>query len=205
MHISVIGVAGMVGSQIVAEAVARGHEVSGYTRSGRDTGGVATTAVDFNDTDAVARIVDASDVTVVSVAGRDDYDALVAAHQNLIAAAPTGRLLIVGGAGALKVGDGLVLDSPGFPADYLPEATAFARVLGYYADSTGLAWAMIAPSPEIAPGVRTGAYLDGGDSPAGPFVSTQDFAVAALDEIESPAHDGRRFSVASADEAAARG
>ena len=80
-----------------------------------------------------------------------------------------------------------------------------AQVHEDYAASTGLNWTMIAPSPEIAPGVRTGQYVDGGDSPAGAFVSTQDFAVAALDEIENPAHAGGRFSVASADEAAARG
>lgn len=36
-------------------------------------------------------------------------------------------------------------------------------------------------------------------------MSTQDFAVAALDELENPAHAGERFSVASTDEAAARG
>lgn len=32
--ISVIGATGMVGAEIVAEAQARGHEVSAYTRSG---------------------------------------------------------------------------------------------------------------------------------------------------------------------------
>ena len=57
-----------------------------------------------------------------------DYDAVVAAHKNLIAAKPTGRLLVVGGAGALRVGDQRLLDSPEFPAEYLPEATAFAQV-----------------------------------------------------------------------------
>lgn len=205
MHIAIIGAAGMVGSQIAAEAAARGHQAEGYTRSGRDTGSIATQALQFTDTDAVARVINDSDATVVSVAGRDDYDAVVAAHKNLIAAKPTGRLLVVGGAGALRVGDQRLLDSPEFPAEYLPEATAFAQVHEDYAASTGLNWTMIAPSPEIAPGVRTGQYVDGGDSPAGAFVSTQDFAVAALDEIENPAHAGGRFSVASADEAAARG
>lgn len=129
----------------------------------------------------------------------------VAAHQRLIAAHPAGRMVVVGGAGALQVGDQLPLDSPDFPAEYLTEATSFARVLDSYAASDGVDWTMIAPSPEIAPGVRTGDYTTGGDTLAGGFVSTQDFAVAGLDEIETPVHRGRRFSVASTDEAAARG
>lgn len=205
MRIAVIGATGMVGSQITAEAAARGHQVQGYTRTAHDTGSVTTEALRFTDTEAVARVIDANDATVISVPGRDDYEAVIAAHRALIAAKPTGRLLVVGGAGALRVGDGLLLDSPDFPAEYLPEAKAFAQVHDDYAASAGLNWTMIAPSPEIAPGVRTGQYVDGGDSPAGGFVSTQDFAVAALDEIENPAHAGGRFSVASTDEAAARG
>lgn len=206
MHISILGAAGMVGAPIAAEAQSRGHDVHRYTRSGRPaTDDAPTDSLNFNNTDDVARVVNNSDVTIISVAGRGDYDGVVAAHRNLIAASPTGRLLIVGGAGALTVGDHLLLESPEFPAEYLEEAKTFARVLEAYASSDGLDWTMVAPSPEIAPGVRTGQYLDGGNSPAGGFVSTQDFAVAALDEVETHAHRGARFSVASADEAAARG
>ena len=34
MRIAVYGATGMIGSQIAAEALARGHEVTGVTRSG---------------------------------------------------------------------------------------------------------------------------------------------------------------------------
>lgn len=205
MHLSIIGAAGMVGSQITAEALSRGHQVDAYTRSGRATELTDTRPLALTDTDAVARVVNSSDATVITVGGRDDYEAVVAAHERLIAARPTGRVLVVGGAGALPVGEARLLDSPDFPAEYLPEATAFARVYDAYAASTGLNWTMIAPSPEIGPGVRTGHYVDGGNAMAGGFVSSQDFAVAAVDELEKPAHRGERFSVASADETAARG
>lgn len=147
MRIAVIGATGMVGSQITAEAAARGHQVQGHTRTAHDTGSVTTEALRFTDTEAVARVIDANDATVISVPGRDDYEAVIAAHRALIAAKPTGRLLVVGGAGALRVGDGLLLDSPEFPAEYLPEAKAFAQVHDDYAASAGLNWTMIAPSP----------------------------------------------------------
>ncbi|WP_237232743.1 NAD(P)-dependent oxidoreductase [Rothia nasisuis] len=201
MNISVIGAAGMVGSDIVAEAKNRGHEVTGYTRSGS----AGTSALDLANTQALVEVINSSDATVISVASRGDYSAAIAAHRALIAAAPTGRFLVVGGAGALNVGEGLLLESPDFPAEYLPEAKTFATVLEDYRAASGLNWTMLAPSPMIAPGARTGDYRTELDVPAGMFVSTQDFAVAALDEIENPAHAGTRFTVASADEAAAQG
>ena len=201
MNISVIGAAGMVGSAIVAEAKDRGHQVTSYTRSGS----AGTSALDLANTVALVEVINSSEATVISVASRDDYSAAIAAHRALIAAAPTGRFLIVGGAGALNAGEGLLLDSPDFPEEYLPEAKTFAAVLDDYRAASGLNWTMLAPSPMIAPGARTGDYRTEQDTPAGMFVSTQDFAVATIDEIENPAHIGTRFTVASADEAAAQG
>ncbi|WP_421084539.1 NAD(P)-dependent oxidoreductase [Rothia nasimurium] len=201
MNISVIGAAGMVGSDIVAEAKNRGHEVTSYTRSGS----AGTSALDLANTEAMVEVINSSDATVISVASRADYSAAIAAHRALIAAAPTGRFLVVGGAGALNAGEGMLLESPDFPAEYLPEAKTFAEILGDYRAASGLNWTMLAPSPMIAPGARTGDYRTELDVPAGMFVSTQDFAVAALDEIENPAHAGTRFTVASTDEAAAQG
>lgn len=205
MKISVIGAAGMVGSQVAAEAAERGHDVHAYTRSGNAPQGLTAQPLSLHDAEAVTSVVNGSDATVISVAGRDDYEAIVTAHEQIIAAHPTGRILVVGGAGGLQVGEGLLLDSPEFPAEYLPEAKAFTQVYTDYAASTGLDWTLIAPSSEIAPGARTGSYTTNHDHPAGNFVSTQDFAVALVDEIENPAHQQRRFTVASTDETAARG
>ena len=47
---------------------------------------------------------------------------------------------------------------------------------------------MLAPAPAIAPGVRTGQYNQQKDVLAGGFVSSADFAVAILDEIEELSH-----------------
>lgn len=201
MNIAVIGAAGMVGSAIVAEAKDRGHQVTSYTRSGS----AGTLALDLANTAALVEVINSSEATVISVASRDDYSAAIAAHRALIAAAPTGRFLIVGGAGALNAGEGLLLDRPDFPEEYLTEAKTFAAVLDDYRAASDLNWTMLAPSPMIAPGARTGNYRTELDVPAGMFVSTQDFAVAAIDELENPAHVGTRFTVASADEAAAQG
>ena len=203
MRISVTGAAGMVGTQIAAEAAARHHDVTTYTRSGNLTG---SQALDFSDTSAVHAIVNTSDVTIISVASRDDYQAAIDAHKRLIESQPSGRMIVIGGAGALSIGDDrLLLDSPDFPDEYRPEAQAFAAVYQEYLASNNLNWTMVAPSPIIAPGVRTGTYTTALNTPAGNFVSTQDFAVAVIDEAESPQHEKQRFTVASSDEHAAQG
>jgi len=49
----------------------------------------------------------------------------------------------------------------------------------------------------IEPGQRTGSYQVGADSLAGESISAEDYAVALIDEIDSPAHRCQRFTVAS--------
>lgn len=130
-------------------------------------------------------------------------------HAHLVQAAPRGLVLVVGGAGALRTSEEedapLLVDTPEFPEEYATEARTFARVLDVYrgADES-FDWTMLAPAPMIAPGKRTGSYNQQLNTPAGEFVSSQDFAVALVDELEKPAHRGERFTVASADADAAR-
>lgn len=200
MKITVIGATGMIGSRIATEALSRGHEVTAGTRAGTRIDGAAPLTIDLADTAAVASAIAGADATVVSVPPSRDggsHEPTLAAHRALIAAAPSGRILIVGGAGALSVGDVLLKDTPGFPAAHKPEADTFAEVLDYYrAAGDALDWTMLAPAPLIAPGARTGTYQVALDTPAGDAISAEDFAVAALDELERPAHQGQRFTVA---------
>lgn len=204
MNIAVIGSTGMVGAAVVAEATQRGHKVTGYSRSG--TNG---TALDFSNTAAVIEAIAQHDATIITAVIRDadgtGYETIKRAHRDLIAAAPAGRLIVVGGAGALTLEDGTELRNlPGFPAAYKPEADTFAEILADYRASS-LNWTVVAPSPEIAPGARTGEYVTALDTPAGDFVSAEDFAIALVDEAENAQHAGKRFTVASKDAAAAQG
>lgn len=204
MKIAVIGSSGMVGSALVAEAQKRGHEVTGYNRSGRDG-----QVLDLTQTEAVAQVISQHDATIITTVIRDQdgagYETIKRAHKDLITAAPAGRLLVVGGAGALSLPDGTQLRNlPGFPEAYKLEADTFAGILDDYRASEGLDWTVVAPSPEIAPGPATDYRLEK-DTPAGDFVSTGTFAVAILDELEAPAYRGQRFTVASKDATAAQG
>lgn len=206
MKIAVIGGTGMVGSAVVAEAAARGHEVVSASRSGRSTEGAAqdtrNVALELGDTPAVVELVDGADATVVAVsAGRgESARPAVEAHRALVAAAPAGRLVVVGGAGSLLTPEGTrLVDTPGFPEDYKPEALAFSEVLDIYrAAGDALAWTFLSPSPEFTDEARTGNYVEGADAPAGDRISVADFAVALVDEAEKDAHRGVRWTVANA-------
>ncbi len=148
MNIAVIGATGMVGERTVAEAVARGHQVDAYSRSGNAVPGAESKTVDLANTDELVSIVNGHDVTIIAVsAGRGtSADPVINAHKALIAAKPAGRLLIVGGAGSLMDENGVrLVDTAGFPEAYKNEAKAFCQILEEYRASDGLAWTLLSP------------------------------------------------------------
>lgn len=201
MRITVIGATGMIGSRVVAEAAQRGHEVTALSRSGRDVLGASTAGkLDLSDTAGVREAIDQSDATVIAVPSDrtgGSHEPTIEAHRNLIADPPRQRVLVVGGAGSLVV-DGIALkDSAGFPVEYRAEAETFTTILELYRESEGVDWTLLSPAPVIAPGVRTGGYVTGADSPVGAEISAEDFAVAVVDELQYPAHRLVRFTVAA--------
>ena len=201
MRITVIGATGMIGSRVVAEAAQRGHEVTALSQSGRDVLGASTAGkLDLSDTAGVREAIDQSDATVIAVPSDrtgGSHEPTIEAHRNLIADPPRQRVLVVGGAGSLVV-DGIALkDSAGFPVEYRAEAETFTTILELYRESEGVDWTLLSPAPVIAPGVRTGGYVTGADSPVGAEISAEDFAVAVVDELQYPAHRLVRFTVAA--------
>lgn len=201
MKIAIYGAAGMVGSEITQEAVRRGHETVAITRTGTPVEGSTSLSADISDLPTFQKITDHSDVVVISVPPPRDggaHEALITAHKNILKIEPSTRLFVVGGAGALHVGrDRFLKDVPDFPAAFKPEAETMTKVLELYNAATKTDWTMLAPAPDIAPGPRTGEYTIGRDEPVGASITTPDFAIAVLDEIESPQHIRSRFTVAN--------
>ena len=111
------------------------------------------------------------------------------------------RLLFVGGAGSLLLpGDTKVIDSPGFPDEYRPEATAGGVYLDTLRAEKDLDWSFLSPSAEFVEGERTGKFRLGTDrllinSEGKSWISFADFAIAMLDEVEQPKHSRQRFTV----------
>jgi putative NADH-flavin reductase len=205
MQIAVIGATGMVGSRIVAEAASRGHEVTAVSRSGAAEArpNVTPLAADITDPGAAADLAARHDVVVSAIGpSREPGGDPAAFPRTLVDLArnvKTTRLVVVGGAGSLQAAPGArLIDTPDFPEVYKAEALAGANSLDALRalDDAG-EWTYLSPAPVIAPGERTGTYKVGEESPVGAQISAEDYAVALLDEIERPAHQGRRFTVAN--------
>ena len=196
MKIAVYGATGMIGREVVTEARNRGHEVSGYSRSGGD----GVTVADLGDTETFREVATGNDAVVIALSPDrtgGPHEPLLAAYDAVLAAAPATRVVPVVGAGSLEV-DGVVLaDNPGFPEAYLPEAVTMKKVLDKFRATDALDWTAVSPAPGIAPGERTGTYRTATDTPAGEAISSQDLAVAIVDELENPQHRGERFTAAS--------
>jgi hypothetical protein len=202
MRIAIYGATGMIGSRVAAEALARGHEVIGVSRSGGALPpGARAVRGDAGDTGLAKRIAAEADVAVSAIgpsrAGGDRREYL--AHvRNLAETLGDARLLVVGGAGSLLVDGRRMVDDPGFPGIYRAEALIVAEALEYLRGlEDGVDWTFMSPAPVIEPGQRTGSYKVGADSPAGESISAEDYAVALIDEIDKPAHRRQRFTVAS--------
>lgn len=197
MRIAVYGATGMVGSRIATEAVERGHEVMGFSRSG----GEGVTVGDFGETAAFIQVALHNDVVVIAVPPDrtgGPHEPVLEAFEGVIASGTTSRVIAVLGAGSLEVDGVRLSDTEGFPESYKPEAVTMGKVLDLFRSAPeSLSWTAVSPSPGIAPGERTGAHRVGGDSPVGDFVSAEDLAAAVVDEIENPHYRRARFTVAS--------
>ncbi|TDW87287.1 hypothetical protein EV137_5360 [Kribbella pratensis] len=200
MKIAVFGASGMVGSRVAAEAVSRGHEVAGVTRSGGELpDGVRAVQGSANDAAVVKELAVDSDVLVAAIGPSrtgGDHQEYLDAVDNLIAAVrgTATRLLVVGGAGSLVVNGNRVVDGPDFPAEYKGESLTVSQALENLRASD-VNWTMLSPAFVIAPGERTGVFRLGQDEPVGDHISAEDYAVALINEVETPAHNGRRFTL----------
>ncbi len=214
MKIALIGASGFVGSAVLTELLARGHQVTALARTPAKLPaqpGLTVVVADALDAAQVARAVVGHDAVVSAYnPGWSEpriYEVFLQATQAIFSGVRQSgvkRFLMVGGAGSLYVAPGVQLvDTPPFPAEYKQGALAAREALRLIQAQIQLDWTFLSPPIALAPGVRTGQYRVGGDdllpgvgeAPAG--ISVADLAVALTDELEQPRHHQKRFTVAS--------
>ncbi|AMW85272.1 Rrf2-linked NADH-flavin reductase [Pseudomonas yamanorum] len=198
--IAIIGATGRAGSQLLEEALRRGHTVTAIARNTDKIGvrpGVTVKQVDALDAQALEQAIRGNDV-VISAA---HFATLPAeAVINPVKKAGVKRLLVVGGAGSLLLSGGSrVIDSPGFPEEYKAEASAGSAFLDTLRQEKDLDWTFLSPSAEFVETARTGKFRLGQDellvsSEGRSWISFADFAIALIDEVEMPKHSRQRFT-----------
>ena len=206
-NIAVVAADGRVARKVITEAVNRGWDVCAFGRKDENTGDAQTYVKK-----------DIMDLTTEDLAG---FDAVVDAfgawtpetfhlhgetlqHLLDILAGTDVRLVYVGGAGSLYVNPEHTLQvyqTPDFPAEFVPLATAQVGTLAQIRPVKDVKWTYISPAGDFqADGERTGEYIlageeltlnDRGES----IISYADYAIALVDEIESGNHIHERISV----------
>ena len=210
MKIAVVAAAGKAGRKIIAEAAARGFEVTAFVRRAVEIDGAAKVIVknildlEKSDLEGFDAVIDAFGAWTPETL---PLHTATSQHLcNLLSGSDT-RLLIVGGAGSLYVDKEhttQLFQTPDFPADYVPTAQAQAKELDELRKRDDVKWTFVSPAADFqSNGERTGKYILAGEeftlNAAGESViSYADFALAMVDEVASGNHIQQRISVVKA-------
>ena len=201
-NIAVVAANGRVARKVIAEAKARGWDVTAFVRKEAPSDAQHVIVKDIFDlTKDDLKGFDA----VVDAFGAWTEEALpqhstTLAHLCDILTGTETRLLIVG--------DGThtaqVKDAPNFPPEFLPLATAMGEALTELRKRDDVNWTYISPAGDFqADGERTGKYILAGEeftlnSKGESIISYADYAIAMVDEIENGSHIKQRISVVRA-------
>lgn len=211
MRITVFGAAGNVGTRVVAEALARGHQATAVVRDAARFAALHPGAThrtgDAGNPEQVTELSSGQDLVVNATRpapGREDEHAAVS-RALLSGLDRTGvRLIVVGGAGSLTVPGTrgvLAIDDPAYvPTAWRHIALASnAQFDAVRTTGTDVDWTYLSPSALLEPGRRTGTFRLGTDellvdAEGNSALSMEDLAVAVLDEAEHPEHHRSRFT-----------
>ena len=112
------------------------------------------------------------------------------------------RYFVVGGAGSLEVAPGVrLIDTPRIPGrSTRPRLARAASSSSSCAKRVSdLDWTFLSPSAMFVAGERTGKFRLGKDqllaNDKGSSISFEDYAIAAVDELEKPRHIRERFTI----------
>jgi len=212
MKVAIIGASGQIGAFIRDEALARGHQVTAIVRNPEKIAvrnpHINVVKADVLE-DKVDELVKSHDAVISAYnpgwGNPDIYNEQIRGYKAIISGVKRSaikRLLVVGGAGTLEVAPGvLVLDTTNFPEQVKGGVLATRETLYMLKEEKELEWTFLSPPSSIAAGERTGHYRVGKDQllkdeKGESKISTQDYAVAMLDELEHPQHIRERFTVA---------
>lgn len=213
MKIGIIGANGKAGSLIMREALDRGHAVTAIVRNPEKLKTDKVTVIQKDIFDLKTSDLDSFDAVVNTFNAPFGEEQLHAQSGRVLirhlSSVPNTRLVIVGSGGSLYTDESRterVSETKGFPQQFIDTAFQMRTNLADLEQTTDLNWVYLSPSGFFDPdGNRTGHYKTGSDvlltnSRGEAYTSYADFAIALLDEIETPKHKNERYAVVSESE-----
>lgn len=215
MRILIIGGTGNAGRRIAQEALDLGHSITLASRRGGsapelDSARLTSLSLDSADPEAVATAAQGHELIIGATRPAVGREADIVASTSGLAAGTREariRLLVVGGAGPLRVPgtDRLALDDTRWvPREIRPIAAASNRQLEILREHPDTDWTYVAPAAHFAPGRRTGRYTEADNelviaSDGSSMISMEDYAIALMDLAEAPGAPHRVIAVGPAD------
>jgi putative NADH-flavin reductase len=213
LRIIVIGGTGYAGSAIVAEAAARGHEVTALSRSRPDAPIPNVTYVqgDATDETTLSAAIEGADVVVGAYAARGPRDNSFRDAYRAIARVADAAgipLFIVGGHSSLRPrrgADRFVTDLSNVPAELHDEIRSGSALIieDLPATPATLDWVYVSPALRFGarmPGERLGRYRLGDDVAVQPedggAISAADYALGFVDLMEKGEHHRAEVNLA---------
>lgn len=210
MKIGIIGASGKVGSLILKEAINRDHEVTAIVRNASKITDTHVKVLEKDIFNLTTSDLKTFDVVVNTFRAPDGEEHLYIESGRFLVQvlkdAPETKLIVVGGAGSLfvdKEKKTRLMDTPEFPDFVYPTASNAAKQLEELQNTESITWTYISPAGFFDPeGKKTGSYTLGKDhvilnSKGQSYISYADYAIAVLDEIETPQHVNERFTLIS--------
>ncbi|MGM5631460.1 NAD(P)H-binding protein [Apibacter raozihei] len=216
MKIAIIGTSGFVGSALLNEALLRNLDVLSITRnkdkiSNKNLPSVSSLSIDIYNVEALTKALSGVNIVISAFnAGWRNpnlYNDNMQGFQDIENAsklADVERLIMIGGAGTLKVDGKQLVDNSDFPSSIVSGARSCRDYFNVLKNDIYLNWTYFAPAPEMNPNVntgRTGNYRLGSDSPVTDEngisrISVEDTAVAVLDEVNNKQFIKKLFTAA---------
>ncbi|MDQ0478014.1 MULTISPECIES: NAD(P)-dependent oxidoreductase [Chryseobacterium] len=217
MKISLIGATGYVGNAILKELLERNHQVTAIARN--------TDKLTIEHENLKKKNIDIFNLTDLSQAIKGS-DAVISAYnpgwsnpniheeylkgatsiQNTVEISGVKKLIVIGGAGTLKIDGKYIVDGPDFPKQLYPAASAVKK---YFVENLSknktLDWEFFSPAIEMSnvsdTQIKTGKYRLGTESPVfdqdgRSRLSVQDLALAIADELENKKFNHQIFTAA---------
>lgn len=214
MKIVLIGATGFVGSHLLTELLNRGHQVTAIVRDTAKLSakeGLTIKQGNIFNVDATAAIFAGHDAILSAYNSGWTNPNLAAdfikgseAIQEAAKKSGVKRLIVVGGAGSLYVGEQQLVDTPAFPKEYYEGANAARNYLDILKKETAIDWTFFSPAIEMHHGIttgRTGKYRINTENPVfdengRSILSVEDLSVVLADELENAKFIKARFTAA---------
>ncbi len=214
MKVVLIGATGFVGNAILNELTDRNYNVVAIARNtdkienNSDT--IEKINADVFNSEDISKAISGADLVISAYNPgwtnpniADEYRKGAESIQKAVENSDVKRLIVIGGAGTLKIDGNYLVDGADFSKDIYPAANS---VRNYFVENLSknetLDWEFFSPAIEMYNGnglTKTKNYRYGSDAPVfnaegRSLLSVEDLAVAVVDEVENKQFIRKQFT-----------